>query len=104
MMFACVRTLNLAESAPPFDPSSVPPASGLALVVVIGLIAAATLISEDLTCIAVGLLVARGSIGFLPGTLACFLGIFVGDMLLYAAGRYLGRPVVARCFPETKRT
>lgn len=55
------------------------------------LLAAATLVSEDATCIATGLLVARGEIGFLAGTLACFTGILVGDLLLFAAGRTAGR-------------
>lgn len=87
---------RVEAAALPFDPSSLPPATGLALMVLFLLIATATLLSEDLTCITVGLLVARGTIGFVPGTLACFLGIFVGDLLLYAAGRYVGRRVMVR--------
>jgi pimeloyl-ACP methyl ester carboxylesterase/membrane protein DedA with SNARE-associated domain len=87
---------RLAAAELPFDFESVPPASGLSLLIFMGLIAGATLVSEDLACIAVGLMVARGTIGFLPGTAACFVGIFVGDLLLYFAGRYIGRPVVAR--------
>lgn len=55
------------------------------------LIAAATLVSEDATCIATGLLVAQGGIGFVAGTFACFAGILAGDLLLFAAGRTLGR-------------
>ncbi|MEZ5398430.1 MAG: VTT domain-containing protein [Bryobacteraceae bacterium] len=51
------------------------------------LIAAATLVSEDLTLAATGALVARGEIGFAQGVIACAAGIFAGDMLLYAAGR-----------------
>lgn len=49
-----------------------------------------TLISEDLTCITAGLLAARGLIPLLFAILACFLGIWIGDMLLYAIGRYGG--------------
>ncbi len=59
-------------------------------------IAASTLISEDLTCISAGILVAQGRLDFLAGAFACFFGIFVGDVLLYAAGRFLGRPVLKR--------
>ncbi|MEW5976000.1 MAG: VTT domain-containing protein [Acidobacteriota bacterium] len=59
-------------------------------------LAAATLISEDLACIAAGVLVAQGQISFLPATLACFAGISLGDLLLYAAGRFLGRPALKR--------
>jgi membrane protein DedA with SNARE-associated domain len=57
-------------------------------------IALATFASEDLTCIATGGLIAAGKIGFLPGTLACVAGIYFGDLLLYFAGRLIGRPIV----------
>jgi membrane protein DedA with SNARE-associated domain len=58
------------------------------------LIALSTFVSEDLTCIATGALIAAGKIGFLPGTLACIAGIYLGDLLLYFAGRFIGRPVL----------
>src|SRR5436190_20487295 len=58
------------------------------------LIALATFVSEDLTCIATGALIAAGKLGFLPGVLACIVGIYVGDLLLYCAGRWIGRPIV----------
>jgi len=58
------------------------------------LIALATFASEDLTCAATGALIAAGRIGFLPGMLACLTGIFVGDLLLYFAGRVVGRPLL----------
>ncbi len=60
-----------------------------ALFIVI-LLAIATLVSEDITCITAGLLVSQGAIGFLPATLGCFLGIFIGDTCLYLIGRILG--------------
>jgi pimeloyl-ACP methyl ester carboxylesterase/membrane protein DedA with SNARE-associated domain len=87
---------RLEQAAQPFDPASVPQASGIAAFVLLLLIAAATLVSEDLTCIGVGVMVAQGRIGFLFGSFACFLGIFVGDILLFLAGRYLGRPALRR--------
>jgi membrane protein DedA with SNARE-associated domain len=59
-------------------------------------LAAATLVSEDLTCIAAGLLVARGELRFEVAALACYVGIFAGDLALVAAGRWLGRPVLLR--------
>ncbi len=59
-------------------------------------IAAATLVSEDLTTINAGVLIAQGRIGAPLGLLACFFGIFIGDVLLFLAGRYLGRAVVQR--------
>ncbi|MEM6456664.1 MAG: alpha/beta fold hydrolase [Acidobacteriota bacterium] len=60
------------------------------------LLALATLASEDLTCIAAGLLVAQGRIDFASAAIACGAGIFIGDLLLYLAGRWLGEPWLAR--------
>ncbi len=71
-----------------------PAVSGLALATTLLLIALATFVSEDLACIGAGLLVARGSLPWLPGVGACFVGIFLGDLLLYAAGRLAGSTVV----------
>lgn len=59
-------------------------------------IAAATLVSEDLTTINAGVLIAQGRIGAPLGLLACFFGIFIGDVLLFLAGRYFGRAVLHR--------
>ncbi len=60
------------------------------------LLALATLISEDLTCITAGLLVARGTLGFGSAVGACLAGIFVGDLLLFAAGRFIGSPILRK--------
>jgi membrane protein DedA with SNARE-associated domain len=49
-----------------------------------------TFASEDLACAAAGLLVARGELAFGWAVLACFAGIFVGDLGLYFLGRSLG--------------
>ena len=54
-------------------------------------IALGTLVSEDLTCLATGVLIAQGMLGFWSGTLACLLGIYAGDLGLYALGRLAGR-------------
>lgn len=67
---------------------------GLSLVLIMLIIILGTFISEDLTCVGAGLLAARGLIGFWPATLACFMGIFIGNMSLYIAGRFLGRRAV----------
>jgi pimeloyl-ACP methyl ester carboxylesterase/membrane protein DedA with SNARE-associated domain len=93
---ATAEPQRVAAAARPFDPRTVPPTAGLALVILLFLIAAATLVSEDLTCVATGLLIARGTLAAVPGTLACFAGIFVGDVLLYLAGRWLGRAILYR--------
>jgi len=87
---------RVAAAALPFDPRSVPPPSGPALVALWLALALATLVSEDLTCIAAGLLVGSGRLDFASATSACFVGIFVGDLLLYWAGRAFGRGALAR--------
>jgi membrane protein DedA with SNARE-associated domain len=56
----------------------------------------ATLASEDLACVAAGLLVHRGAIGPVPAIAACALGIFAGDLVLWSAGRLGGRSAVVR--------
>ena len=57
----------------PIDPMAGPWA------IVLGIILA-TFVSEDLTCVGVGLLIAAGHIDWLPGLAGCFLGIAVGDL------------------------
>ncbi len=85
---------RIAAAEAPFTRAMIPRASGLALSVLLLLLAAATLVSEDLTCIGAGLLVARGTVAFVPATIACIIGIVLGDLLLFAAGRFLGRPAL----------
>jgi pimeloyl-ACP methyl ester carboxylesterase/membrane protein DedA with SNARE-associated domain len=80
----------------PFDPAGIPPFTGFALALAFLLLAAATLVSEDLTCIGAGVLVSQGRIEFVPAVAACFAGIFVGDMLLYFAGRLVGARALER--------
>jgi pimeloyl-ACP methyl ester carboxylesterase/membrane protein DedA with SNARE-associated domain len=87
---------RLAAAAEPFDPGLVPPATGVFLLVLMLLIAVATLVSEDLACVAAGLMAARGQLSFLAATTGAFVGIFVGDLALFAAGRLLGRAAVRR--------
>ena len=85
---------RLQRAAEPFDPSRIPKPVGFSLLILLLLLAASTLVSEDLACIAAGLLVSRGTIAFLPATIACLIGIAGGDMLLFLAGRVLGRPAL----------
>ncbi|MCB0294897.1 MAG: VTT domain-containing protein, partial [Calditrichaeota bacterium] len=85
---------RIAAAAQPLESDAVQKAEGITLFVFIILIALATFVSEDLACIGAGLMAARGIIGFLPAVFASFLGIFVGDMLLYLAGRYFGKPAL----------
>lgn len=78
----------------PFDPADLPRFVGITALVVMLLLAAATLVSEDLTCIAAGIMASQGRLSFALATLGCFAGIFVGDLLLYFAGRWIGRPAL----------
>lgn len=87
---------RLARAALPFDSSVMPAASGLALFVIGFLIVVATFVSEDLACIGAGLLVAQGRLDYTSAVVACFIGIFVGDVVLYLAGRWLGAAALAR--------
>ena len=50
-----------------------------------------TFVAEDPTCLACGLLVSQGVVDFTSAALACTVGIFIGDMVLYTIGRTLGR-------------
>jgi membrane protein DedA with SNARE-associated domain len=51
----------------------------------------ATFASEDLACISAGVLVAQGRLTYLMASLACFFGIFAGDVLVFLVGRVSGR-------------
>lgn len=83
-------------AAEPFEAHRPESQGGTFLIVMMVLLGLATFVTEDLTCIGAGLLVARGGMEFWWATLACLLGIFVGDMLVYLAGRWFGRPALSR--------
>src|SRR5262245_53957323 len=50
-----------------------------------------TFVSEDLTSISAGLLVRAGDSALVPAITACALGVYIGDLGLWLAGRILGR-------------
>lgn len=56
----------------------------------------ATLVSEDLACIAAGMLASEGVLTVGWAILASFLGIFFGDVLLYFLGRIGGIALLRR--------
>ncbi len=64
-------------------------------IVIAALLFLATFISEDAACIAAGSAAASGRIGLATAVAACMLGIFAGDMLLYAIGRTAGPRLLA---------
>jgi membrane protein DedA with SNARE-associated domain len=88
--------VRVAASTRAFDLRTLPRVSGLPWLLVLTLLALATFVSEDLTCIGAGLLVTTGRLGFVPATAACLAGIFVGDLNAFLAGRIFGRAVLAR--------
>lgn len=53
-----------------------------------------TFVSEDLTCIAAGLLAKEGKLSLALAILSTGLGIFVGDCLLYLSGYLVRRGIV----------
>ncbi len=79
-----------AQASQGFDPQRGTSLQGAALAIVMLAVGIGTLVSEDLACIAAGLLVARSVLPLGAGIAACFAGIWIGDMALYAIGR-LGR-------------
>ncbi len=60
------------------------------------LVAIGTLASEDLSCIAAGLLAAKGRMDPADAVLASYIGIFSGDTLIYWLGRMFGVPLLRR--------
>ncbi len=68
---------------------------GFSLWIAMLLIAASTLISEDLACIGSGLLVSHGGIGLFAAIAACVVGIFVGDLIIYSIGRLFGERLLS---------
>ncbi len=62
---------------------------GIATFAFVILLTATTVISEDLACVAAGVLIALGRVELLPAMIACFVGIFIGDVLVFRTGRRL---------------
>ncbi|MBC7931516.1 MAG: VTT domain-containing protein [Rubrivivax sp.] len=97
LLFAllCAATLATpAQASSLFDIESLTQMKEVGALTLFFLLAAATLVSEDATCIAAGALAAQGRAGFALAAGGCLFGIFVGDLLLFLAGRALGRPAL----------
>ncbi len=87
----------VADSAAEKGPVPKPPvAEGARHWVLMAIILLCTLVAEDPTCLATGLLVGMGLIDFWSGTAACLVGIFIGDLFLYLVGRFLGRSALRK--------
>ncbi len=82
---------RMAIAGEPFEDHREATATGVSLWIYLVLLAISTHISEDLACIAAGLLVADEILPLHWAILACFAGIYFGDIPVYLAGRWLGR-------------
>ena len=85
---------RLRRAALPFDDADLPPFTGPALLIVFLLLVVAAYLSEDLTCITAGLLVAQGRLDFPVALAACYIGILSSDLGLAWLARILGRPAL----------
>ena len=59
-----------------------------------------TFVQEDVPTVGAALLVAAGSLSWSAGFLGVFLGIWIGDALLYWFARGLGRPLLQRAWVQ----
>lgn len=102
------QALTKAEADPervesaraPYSPQDREPLNGGALIVLLLAIVIAAYVSEDLTCIASGLLVAQGILSLPLAIAACLVGLFTSDVALFLVGRWFGAPAVRRLISD----
>lgn len=63
-----------------------------------------TFLSEDAAVLSGGFLASMNMMAARPAFLACFLGIWAGDVGLYFIARQFGRPLVSRFWGKNERT
>ncbi|MEM9171531.1 MAG: alpha/beta fold hydrolase [Pseudomonadota bacterium] len=97
-------TTRRAVAEKPFDATQREALTGAALLVMLLAIIVASYVSEDIACIAAGLLAAQGVITLPAAILASLIGLFSGDLALFFAGRWLGPPMLSRLVPDDKLT
>ena len=85
---------RLRRAALPFDDMDLPPFVGPALLIVFLLLVFAAYVTEDLTCVTAGLLVAQGRLDFTVAVAACYVGLLSGDVFIAWLARVLGRPAL----------
>lgn len=86
---------RIKRAAAPFEQEMLM-ADGSTAVVFFLAIILATFISEDLTCLTAGALAGHGRISIALAIAACVCGIFLGDVLIYLAGRFFGTRFLRR--------
>lgn len=87
MFSAAARAANITASWMPTSDSLV----GISIPAQFALIILGTLISEDAICIIVGVLIGNQQMHWWVGVLACFLGIYIGDLTFFFLGRLSGK-------------
>jgi membrane protein DedA with SNARE-associated domain len=64
--------------------------AGLSMAALFAVFFFGTFVSEDAACLLAGTAAASGRTSFMFALVSCFFGIFVGDLLLFGAGRVFG--------------
>src|SRR6266700_4028238 len=59
-----------------------------------------TFVQEDVPTVSAALLAAAGNLTWKAGFIGCFLGIWIGDALLYLLARSVGRPLLQRSWAK----
>jgi membrane protein DedA with SNARE-associated domain len=103
LLLAAAMVGSIAAHLPPvfgLAESGVGPFSGVERRIALAAILFGTFLSEDLTCIAAGLIVGAGRLDFLSASAACFAGILIGDTVIFFAGYHFGRPLLRQRWTE----
>ncbi len=87
---------SLERVAAAAEPVTMAKMIGIATFAFVVLLTATTIMSEDLACVAAGVLIALGRVELLPALIACFVGIFIGDMIVFRTGRRLRKDGLSR--------
>lgn len=59
-----------------------------------------TFVQEDVPTVSAALLASAGTLAWEVGLIGCFLGIWIGDALLYLLARGVGRPLIQRSWAK----
>ena len=81
---------RVRAAALPFD-SKLPRVRGIAAAVFVGVLAAASLIAENVTAVAAGMFVARGRVSLRVAIAGCLMGVFVANVMPFLGRRLAGR-------------
>jgi pimeloyl-ACP methyl ester carboxylesterase len=83
---------RIAAAEAPFDPAAAPPTGGIGFVVLVLFLAVSVVVAPDVTAVTAGLLVARGTVGFVPAALACAGGLAIRALWRQGARAFGRRP------------